>query len=165
MSTIGSLILYYIFSNLIIIPELTAVNPPTGKLLFNPVVMSSSSNSVKMKSTELFQRFKFYRIFYLFIRHQNKNYFSPEYFHIWMLSVVWRKICQRVLNNIKYSSFVCTESIVILNVGDFYNFQEIIMRGGGRGACIIFKRLLMKCTQNKTKKMLIIRIQRSNNTY
>lgn len=54
MHTIGS-IYYYTLGNLIIIYGLTAGYPWTGKLLFNPVVLDSSSDSMKMNSAELFR--------------------------------------------------------------------------------------------------------------
>lgn len=46
----------YIFGNEIIIRpyEPTAVNSQTDKLLFNPVVLDSSENLMKIKSTKLF---------------------------------------------------------------------------------------------------------------
>jgi len=77
MHTIGSI--YYTLGNLIIIYGLTAGgNPWTGKLLFNPVVLESSSDSMEMNSTELFcvQGDN-----YFILSKQYVDNFSRVYFH------------------------------------------------------------------------------------
>lgn len=75
MHTIGSI--YYTLGNLIIIYGLTAAgNPWTGKLLFNPVVLESSS--MEMNSTELF---RVQDDNYFILSKQYVDNFSRVYFH------------------------------------------------------------------------------------
>jgi len=76
MHTIGSI--YYTLGNLIIIYGLTAGNPWTGKLLFNPVVLESSSDSMEMNSTELF---RVHGDNYFILSKQYVDDFSRVYFH------------------------------------------------------------------------------------
>jgi len=76
MHTIGSI--YYTLGNLIIIYELTTGNPWTGKLLFNPVVLELSSDSMEMNSTELF---RVQGDNYFILSKQYVDNFSRVYFH------------------------------------------------------------------------------------
>lgn len=77
MHTIGSI--YYTLGNLIIIYGLTAAgNSWTGKLLFNPVVLESSTDSMEMNSTELF---RVPADNYFILSKQYVDNFSGVYFH------------------------------------------------------------------------------------